>query len=256
MAHASLRSTGVIAPGTAVRTCEQHPIVTVSATGEAREDGGGLSGPQLVRLQLTYEGGADLHRWWPSLGNWEDKQHMSAWPWQIRLIQVVGNLRLEEQFRSEIPLHQDVHPHLQGLRLPRVYHVAMTDAPRLSAWSYVLFDTRPPLRFCVLMEDLAVDHFAAVPLGASLPFPRAKQALINIAQLTPSDGSSRVCGRSCTCGRRRGLPSCGRTRACSGGSATNSSGPTSSPPSCTAGHSTRVSPRTHEGGRSSRSQRR
>jgi hypothetical protein len=33
------------------------------------------------------------------------------------------------------------------------------------------------------MEDLAVDHFAAVPLGASLPFPRAKQALLNIAQL-------------------------------------------------------------------------
>ena len=33
------------------------------------------------------------------------------------------------------------------------------------------------------MEDLAVGHFAAVPLGASLPFHRAKQALLNIAQL-------------------------------------------------------------------------
>jgi hypothetical protein len=33
------------------------------------------------------------------------------------------------------------------------------------------------------MEDLAVDHFTAVPLGASLPFPRAKQALMTIAQL-------------------------------------------------------------------------
>jgi hypothetical protein len=54
----ALRSTGVIAPGTRVRRCEQHAIVTVSVTGEAREDGGGLSGPQPVRLQLAYEGGA------------------------------------------------------------------------------------------------------------------------------------------------------------------------------------------------------
>ena len=179
----ALRSTGVIAPGTRVRRCAQHPLVTVSVTGEAREDGGGLSGPQLVRLQLAYEGGAGPAQMVAKLGDWGDKQHMPAWPWQIRLLQVVGNLRLEEQFRREILFYQDVHPHLRGLRLPRVYYVAMTDAPLVSAWSYVLFDTRTPLRFCVLMEDLAVDHFAAVPLGASLPFPRAKQALLNIAQL-------------------------------------------------------------------------
>jgi Ecdysteroid kinase-like family len=179
----TLRSTGVIAPGTRVCRCAQHPIVTVSVTGEAREDGGGLSGPQLVRLQLAYEGGAGPPQMVAKFGDWGDKQHMPAWPWQIRLIQVVGNLRLEEQFQREILFYQDVRPHLQGLRLPRVYYVAMTDAPRVSAWSYVLWDTRSPLRFCVLMEDLAVDHFEAVPLGASLPFPRAKQALLNIAQL-------------------------------------------------------------------------
>jgi hypothetical protein len=179
----ALRSTGVIAPGTRVRTCAQHPLVTCSVTGEAREDGGGLSGPQLVRLQLAYEGGAGPAQMVAKWGDWGDKQHMPAWPWKSRLIQVVGNLRLEEQFRSEILFYQDVHPHLQGLRLPRVYYVAMTDAPLVSAWSYVLCDRRTPLRFCVLMEDLAVDDFAAVPLGASLPLPRAKQALLNIAQL-------------------------------------------------------------------------
>ena len=179
----ALRSTGVIAPGTRVRTCDQHPIVTCSVTGAARDDGGGLSGPQLVRLQLAYEGGAGPAQMVAKCGNWGDKQSMPAWPWKSRLIQVLGNLRLEEQFRSEIIFYQDVHPHLQGLRLPRVYYVAMTDAPLVSAWSYVLLDTRTPLRFCVLMEDLALDHFVAVPLGASLAFPRAKQALINIAQL-------------------------------------------------------------------------
>jgi hypothetical protein len=62
LTHA-LRSTGVIAPGTQVRRCDQHPLVTVSVTGEAREDGGGLSGPQLVRLQLAYEGGTGPARW-------------------------------------------------------------------------------------------------------------------------------------------------------------------------------------------------
>jgi len=179
----ALRSTGVIAPGTRVRTCAQHPIVTRSVTGEAREDGGGLSGPQLVRLKLAYEGGAGPTQMVAKCGDWGDKQYMPAWPWKSRLIQVVGNLRLEEQFWSEILFYQDVHPHLQGLRLPRVYYVAMTDAPLVSAWSYVLYDRRTPLRFCVLMEDLAVDDFAAVPLGASLSFPRAKQALLNIAQL-------------------------------------------------------------------------
>ena len=53
----ALRSTGAIAPGTRVSACAHHPVVAVSASGEARDDGGGLSGPQLVRLQLTYEGG-------------------------------------------------------------------------------------------------------------------------------------------------------------------------------------------------------
>src|SRR5207237_6653805 len=169
--------------GTRVRTCDQHPIVACSVTGAARDDGGGLSGPQLVRLKLAYEGGAGPAQMVAKWGNWGDKQHMPAWPWKSRLIQVLGNLRLEGQFRSEIIFYQDVHPHLQGLRLPRVYYVAMTDAPLVSDWSYVLFDTRTLLRFCVLMEDLAVDHFVAVPLGASLAFPRATQALINLAQL-------------------------------------------------------------------------
>src|SRR5215468_8715041 len=51
----ALRSTGAIAPGTRVSACAQHPVVAVSASGEARDDGGGLSGPQLVRLKLAYE---------------------------------------------------------------------------------------------------------------------------------------------------------------------------------------------------------
>src|SRR5262245_9943771 len=136
----ALRSTGVIAPGTRVRRCDQHSLVTVSVTGEAREDGGGLSGPQLVRLQLDCEGGTGPAQMVAKVGDWGDKQHMPAWPWQLRLIQVVGHLRLEEQFRREILFYQDVHPHLQGLRLPRVYYVAMTDAPLVSAWSYVLCD--------------------------------------------------------------------------------------------------------------------
>src|SRR5262245_45170153 len=135
----ALHSTGVIAPGTRVRRCAQQPIVTVSVTGEAREDGGGLSGPQLVRLQLAYEGGAGPAQMVAKFGDWGDKQHMPARPWQLRLIQVVGNLRLEEQFRSEILFYQDIHPHLQGLQLPKVYYVAMADAPLVSAWSYVLF---------------------------------------------------------------------------------------------------------------------
>ena len=179
----ALRSTGAIAPGTRVISCAHHPVVTFSVSGEARDDGGGLSGPQIVRLQLAYEGGAGPAQMVAKYGNWGDKQHMPAWPLQSRLIQVIGHLRLEEQFRSEMTFYQDIHPYIQGAQLPRVYYVGMTDAPLVNAWSYVLFDTRTPLRFCVLMEDLAVDHFAAVPLGASLPFAQATQALINIAQL-------------------------------------------------------------------------
>jgi len=179
----ALRSTGTIAQGTRVSTCEHHTIVALSVTGEARDDGGGLSGPQIVRLKLTYEGGAGPAQMVVKFGNWGDKQHMPAWPWQSRLLQVIGNLRLEEQFRSEVTFYQDIRPHICGVRLPKVYYVAMTDAPPVSTWSYVLFDTRTPLRFCVLMEDLAVDHFAAVPLGASLSFTQAEQALINIARL-------------------------------------------------------------------------
>jgi len=179
----ALRSTGAIAPGTRVSACAHHPVVAVSASGEARDDGGGLSGPQLVRLQLTYEGGTGPARIVVKFGNWGDKQHMRAWPWKSRLIQVLVNLRFEEQFRSEITFYQDIQPHLRGVRLPTVYYVAMVDAPTVSTWSYILCDTRTALRFCVLMEDLAVDHFAPTLLGETVPFARAHQALRNIAQL-------------------------------------------------------------------------
>jgi len=100
-----LRSTGAIAPGTRVSACEQHPVVAFSVAGEARDDGGGLSGPQLVRLKLAYDGGAGPAQIVVKFGNWGDKQHMPAWPWKSRLIQVLGHLRLEEQFRSEITFY-------------------------------------------------------------------------------------------------------------------------------------------------------
>jgi hypothetical protein len=179
----ALRSTGVIAPETRVITCAQHPVVAVSASGEARDDGGGLSGPHIVRLQLAYEGGTGPAQMVVKFGNWGDKQHIPAWPLKSRLMQVVGQMRLEEQFRSEVTFYQDIQPHIRSVRLPTVYYVAMMDAPQVNKWSYVLFDKRTPLRFCVLMEDLTVENFAAMPLGESLPFARAKQAVRNIAQL-------------------------------------------------------------------------
>jgi hypothetical protein len=46
----ALRSTGVISPATRVITCAQHPVVAVAVSGDAREDDGGISGPQIVRL--------------------------------------------------------------------------------------------------------------------------------------------------------------------------------------------------------------
>src|SRR5688572_24297506 len=110
----ALRSTGVIAPGTQVRTCAHHSLVALSVAGEVRDDGGGLSGPQLVRLTPAYEGGDGPAQMVAKCGNWGDKQHMPAWPWKSRLIQVIGHLRLEEQFRSEMRFYQDIHPHLQG----------------------------------------------------------------------------------------------------------------------------------------------
>src|SRR5262245_65998404 len=53
----ALRSTGVIAPGTRVRRCAKHPIVNVSVTGQARGDGGGLYGLQVVCLPRDRRGG-------------------------------------------------------------------------------------------------------------------------------------------------------------------------------------------------------
>jgi hypothetical protein len=179
----ALRSTGVIAPETRVSACTQHPIVAVSASGEARDDGGGLSGPHIVRLQLAYNGGTGPAQMVVKFGNWGDKQQIPAWPLKGRLIQVVGNMRLEAQFRREVMFYQDIQPHIRSVRLPTVYYAALMDAPPVNKWAYVLFDKRTPLRFCVLMEDLTVEHFAAVPLGESLPFARARQAVRNIAQL-------------------------------------------------------------------------
>jgi Ecdysteroid kinase-like family len=179
----ALRSSGVITPDTRVIACPQHPVVAVTVSGDTREDGGGLSGPQIVRLRLTYAGGTGPAQLIAKFGNWQDTHQMPAWPLKSRLLQVLGRMRLEEQFRSEVRFFQHIAPHLRGILLPKVYYAALSDARNAGAWAYVLFDRRTPLRFCVLMEDLALNDFMAARPGESLPGARATQALRNIAQL-------------------------------------------------------------------------
>jgi hypothetical protein len=183
---AALQHTGTIGAGTRVTACEQQPMVAFTLSGEVREDGGGLSGPQIVRLQLAYEGGPGPTPMVLKFGNWSDRRQMPAWPWKTRLVQVLGDMRLEDQFRSEIQFFQKIQPHIGGVQTPKVYYAAMADAPNAPGWSYVLFDKRTPLAFCLLMEDLTIDHFTSVRPGEGLSFERARQALINIAQLHAS----------------------------------------------------------------------
>jgi hypothetical protein len=180
---AALQSTGTIDANTRVTACQPQALVAFTLSGEAREDGGGLSGPQIVRLQLTYEGGSGPTPMVLKFGNWADKRQMPTWPRKTRLIQVLGRMRLEDQFRSEIQFFRKIQPHISGVQTPQVYYAAIADAPNVPDWSYVLFDTRTPLAFCMLMEDLTVDHFTSVRPGEGLSFARVKQAFLNIAQL-------------------------------------------------------------------------
>ncbi len=180
---AALQSTGAIGPDTRVTACEQQSMVAFTLSGEVREDGGGLSGPQIVRLQLTYAGGSGPAQMVLKFGNWSDRRQMPAWPWKTRLVQVLGHMRLEDQFRSEIQFFQKVQPHIGSVQTPSVYYAAIADARNALGWSYVLFDKRTPLAFCMLMEDLTIEHFTSVRPGESLSFDRVKQAFLNIAQL-------------------------------------------------------------------------
>ncbi len=179
---AALQSTGTITAGTRVVACELQPVVALTLSGETREDGGGLSGPQIVRLQLTYEGCPGPWQMILKFGNWSDKRQMPAWPWKTRLVQVLGHMRLEDQFRSEIQFYQEILPHIGGVQTPKVYYAAVSDVRNVSGWSYALFDNRTPLTFCMLMEDLSLGQFASVRPGESLSFERVKRAFINIAQ--------------------------------------------------------------------------
>ena len=49
---AAWQSTGAIGAKTRVTACESQPVVAFTLSGKVREDGGGLSGPQIIRLQL------------------------------------------------------------------------------------------------------------------------------------------------------------------------------------------------------------
>ncbi len=178
----ALQSTGAIGTGSRVTACESQPLVAATLSGETREDGGGLSGPQIVRLQLTYEGPPGPAQMVFKFGNWSDKQQMPAWPWKTRLIQVVGHIRLEDQFRSEVQFYREIQPHIGEAQTPVVYYAAVSDGPNVPGWAYALFDKRTPFSFCMLMEDLALKQYASVRPGESLSFDKVKQAFINIAQ--------------------------------------------------------------------------
>jgi hypothetical protein len=179
----ALQRTKTIDGRTRVTACEQHPMVVSTVSGEAREDGGGISGPQIVRLRLAYEGGGGPSQMVLKFGNWSDRRQMPAWPWKARLIQVMSNMRLEDQFRSEVQFFQRIRPHISGFQTPTVYYAAMSDAPNVFGWTYALFDKRTPFTFCMLMEDLSVDDFASVQPGEGLSFEKVKRAFINIAHL-------------------------------------------------------------------------
>ena len=166
-----------------------EPVMAETREGVFKEDGGGASGPSIIRLRLTWSDGkfTDEHPESCVLKT-EDNLKDPAFPMITRLLMQACQFIMVEMQANEANWYAINHKIAvdKGYSMPKTY-CAVRSHHKIkvpSGRQFVMRDSRQNFRTCIIMEDMK--DYKSPPQQANLSKDRIAAALNNFAILHAS----------------------------------------------------------------------
>lgn len=209
---------GVLAPDARVLQVNRDAMVVKSLEGHDREDGGGISGPKIDKLELTYSEGAPANLPTKMILKWGSLTHFVQDELSIRVYLWIVELNLGQMLRCEASVYrQQAALAKQGIKVPQAYYVgdvyprtATGEPDDPGSCCFVCCGRRAAVRTVQLMEDASVDYEPG-PIGWGDEAHGMTQARVRCALQTtrapafirrkPQTGLNRVVRWCARCGQ-------------------------------------------------------
>ena len=166
-------------------------VSNLEGTAE-KEDGGGISGPKVLKMEIVYGEGAPAELPTRVVLKWGSLVHFSTYAFAIRLYLWYANVRLEEMLRCESSVYENAATLIKetGIRMPKCYYQG-SSYPQDSAGNpsdsgaccFVCCGRRTAVRTVQIMEDLYAAGYESGPIAEGVSAERFKAMLSNIAKL-------------------------------------------------------------------------
>ena len=166
-------------------------VANLEGTAE-KEDGGGISGPKVLKMEIVYSEGAPAELPTRVVLKWGSLVHFSTYAFAIRLYLWYANVRLEEMLRCESSVYENAATLIKetGIRMPKCYYQG-SSYPQDSAGNpsdsgaccFVCCGRRTAVRTVQIMEDLYAAGYESGPIAEGVSAERFKAMLSNIAKL-------------------------------------------------------------------------
>ena len=189
-AEAALRRSGALAEDASLVAMAEAKMMVTNMEGNELEDGGGLSGPKIIKLRMTFSSNAPADLPNSMICKWGSYAHFTESDLGIRLYFWFAALKFERVLRCESSVYR--HRELlqqAGINVPRCFYTgdSYPKDPRgepsdANICCYICGDRRTSVRTVQLMEDLG-DKYEPGPTLHHIPDERAAAIFSNVAKL-------------------------------------------------------------------------
>lgn len=163
---AALHRSGVLTSEVTLLEVNQDAMVVKSLEGCDREDGGGISGPKIVKLKLTYSEAAPADLPTNMILKWGSLTHFVRDELPVRVYLWLVEMNLGQMLRCEAGVYRQRDVLVkQGIKIPRAYYVgdvypqtANGEPDDPGSCCFVCCGRRAAVRAVQLMEDASVDY--------------------------------------------------------------------------------------------------
>ena len=163
-------------------------VANLEGTAE-KEDGGGISGPKVLKMEIVYSEGAPAELPTRVVLKWGSLVHFSTYAFAIRLYLWYANVRLEEMLRCESSVYENAATLIKetGIRMPKCYYQG-SSYPQDSAGNpsdsgaccFVCCGRRTAVRTVQIMEDLYAAGYESGPIAEGVSAERVKAMPVDL----------------------------------------------------------------------------
>lgn len=188
--QAAMKRGGSLPAGASVTRLETDAMVVMSLEGNEREDGGGISGPKIVKLRVGYSGEGVAVLPATVVVKWGSLAHFVPFELPIRVYLWYVGLSFEKMLRCEAAVYSNAKTlEDAGLRIPKILYNGVTfpkgsdgQPDDANSCLFVCCGRRTAVRAVQVMEDCSVDY-EPCPVAHHTPIDRSTAILATMAKV-------------------------------------------------------------------------